>query len=218
MTIAADFTGISIETVTHRNTIRHNMISEMLPSMYIERLLLHPDSVSVGRRFSLICFSEFHRSSSFSLAFASCSIMLIRHFCKCHGLAGVRGQVDKPKVILMQTCLNCESPLEQNIGGRSRKFCCSECRQTWWNKHQYMVVRKAFYTYTCPACGIAFTAYGNSHRKYCSHSCYIAARFRGVAALWILMVFAGICFIMPHSRSVYRCWIRGYCPRKNTTA
>lgn len=107
----------------------------------------------------------------------------IRHFCKCHGLAGVRGQVDKPKVILMQTCLNCGSPLEQNTGGRSRKFCCSECRQTWWNKHQYMVVRKAFYTYTCPACGIAFTAYGNSHRKYCSHSCYIAARFRGVAAL-----------------------------------
>ena len=34
--------------------------------------------------------------------------------------------------------------------------------------------RKAVYTYTCPACGKKFTVYGNSHRKFCSHACYIA--------------------------------------------
>lgn len=34
--------------------------------------------------------------------------------------------------------------------------------------------RKAVYTYTCPACGKEFTVYGNSHRKFCSHACYIA--------------------------------------------
>jgi len=42
-----------------------------------------------------------------------------------------------------------------------------------------MVKRKAIYEYTCPTCGSAFTAYGNSHRKYCCHECYIADRFGG---------------------------------------
>ena len=42
-----------------------------------------------------------------------------------------------------------------------------------------MVKRKAIYEYTCPTCGSAFTAYGNRHRKYCCHECYIADRFGG---------------------------------------
>ena len=43
-----------------------------------------------------------------------------------------------------------------------------------------LVKRKAVYTFTCPACGKEFTVYGNSHRKFCSHACYIAYRFGGV--------------------------------------
>ena len=39
--------------------------------------------------------------------------------------------------------------------------------------------RKAMYEYTCPTCGSTFYAYGNRSRKYCSHECYIAARFGG---------------------------------------
>ena len=35
------------------------------------------------------------------------------------------------------------------------------------------------YTFICPECGKEFTAYGNAKRKYCSHVCYIAARFKG---------------------------------------
>ena len=31
----------------------------------------------------------------------------------------------------------------------------------------------------CARCGKPFTAYGNAGRKYCSHSCYIADRFKG---------------------------------------
>ena len=42
-----------------------------------------------------------------------------------------------------------------------------------------MVKRKAIYEYTCTTCGSAFTAYGNIHRKYCCHECYIADRFGG---------------------------------------
>ncbi|MCD2436127.1 hypothetical protein LQE88_09040 [Acidaminococcus sp. NSJ-142] len=43
-----------------------------------------------------------------------------------------------------------------------------------------LVKRKAVYTFTCPASGKEFTIYGNRRRKFCSHACYIAYRFRGV--------------------------------------
>ena len=49
----------------------------------------------------------------------------------------------------------------------------------WWNSHLDLVKRKAIYHFTCPTCGREFTAYGNAHRKYCSHSCYIEDRFGG---------------------------------------
>lgn len=47
------------------------------------------------------------------------------------------------------------------------------------NAHPEAVKQKAVYTFTCPECGKEFTAYGNAKRKYCSHDCYIAARFKG---------------------------------------
>lgn len=38
-------------------------------------------------------------------------------------------------------------------------------------------VRKAFYPMVCAECGEKFLSYGNRERKYCSHACYIKARF-----------------------------------------
>ena len=104
-------------------------------------------------------------------------------FCRNHGLDGIRGQVCTPAIPFTDICLNCGSELKQTPGARKKKFCNVQCRQTWWNAHQDKVVRKAFYSYTCAACGKVFTAYGNNHRKYCTHSCYITARFKGTALL-----------------------------------
>jgi hypothetical protein len=61
--------------------------------------------------------------------------------------------------------------------GRRKKFCSDECRVKWWNAHQNQVSRKAVYEFTCAYCGKSFTVYGNNHRKYCSHDCYIKDRF-----------------------------------------
>lgn len=44
-----------------------------------------------------------------------------------------------------------------------------ECKST---SHE-----NAIYTYVCAVCGKQFEAYGNNHRKYCSHKCYINDRF-----------------------------------------
>jgi len=37
--------------------------------------------------------------------------------------------------------------------------------------------RKAVYPVVCAHCARPFESYGNAGRKYCSHGCYIAARF-----------------------------------------
>ena len=64
-------------------------------------------------------------------------------------------------------------------GRKPKRFCSPECRQKWWNAHPERVGQKAVYEYVCPGCGQSFTAYGHSHRKYCSHECYVETRFKG---------------------------------------
>ena len=76
-------------------------------------------------------------------------------------------------------CPECGKPITQMSGRKPKRFCSPECRQKWWNAHQHQPGRKSIYEYVCPVCHTQFTVYGNSHRKYCSHECYIAARFKG---------------------------------------
>lgn len=78
-----------------------------------------------------------------------------------------------------QFCLCCGTPVEQNTGRKEKKFCSDKCRNKWWNSNLDKVNRKATYDYICPNCKKQFTVYGNSHRKYCSHECYILDRFGG---------------------------------------
>ena len=99
------------------------------------------------------------------------SINTVKSFCRRHSLAArTDGAV----------CEQCVKPIAQNPGRKRKRFCCDACRNKWWNAHLNLVKRKAVYTFTCPACGKEFTVYGNSHRKFCSHACYIAYRFGGV--------------------------------------
>lgn len=75
-------------------------------------------------------------------------------------------------------CKQCGKTLHPVPGKKKPKFCSKECRMRWWNSHPDEINRKAIYNFTCAGCGKAFTAYGNQSRKYCSHSCYINARFK----------------------------------------
>lgn len=77
-------------------------------------------------------------------------------------------------------CQVCGKKLKQIPHKRKKKFCSDRCRMDWWNGHPDRVNRKALYEYTCPCCGKRFTVYGNSHRTYCSHACYISSRYGGV--------------------------------------
>lgn len=98
------------------------------------------------------------------------SINTVKSFCRRHSLAAKK---------VASVCEQCGQSIEQNPGRKRKRFCCDACRNKWWNSHLELVKRKAVYTFTCPTCGEEFTVYGNRRRKFCSHACYIAYRFRG---------------------------------------
>ncbi len=80
------------------------------------------------------------------------------------------------------SCDNCGKSIMQIAKQKKKRFCCDKCRNKWWNGHLEQVKRKAVYDFKCPHCGKVFQVYGDKRRKYCSHSCYIADRFKGGAS------------------------------------
>ena len=76
-----------------------------------------------------------------------------------------------------QLCRNCGNHLEQIPRRKPKAFCSAHCRTEWWKQHRDQMNKKAFYHITCANCNERFVSYGNRHRKYCSHRCYIAHRF-----------------------------------------
>lgn len=68
-------------------------------------------------------------------------------------------------------CSYCGKRLPEHTIGRPRRFCSDICRKDYWNNQS-----KEYKTeHTCPTCGKTFNA--RKKRKYCSHHCYIKARF-----------------------------------------
>lgn len=98
------------------------------------------------------------------------SINTVKSFCRRHALT---------TEIKAFVCDQCKNPVEQNIGRKRKRFCCDACRNKWWNSHLELVKRKAIYSFTCQNCGKQFSVYGNNHRKFCCHDCYIEYRFGG---------------------------------------
>ena len=103
----------------------------------------------------------------------------VKAFCRKNNLGGVVAETNARIDLTCGVCLNCGKQLQQAPGRKKIKFCSAGCRQQWWNAHPEAVQQKAVYAFTCARCGKTFTAYGNAERKYCSHACYIAARFKG---------------------------------------
>lgn len=75
----------------------------------------------------------------------------VQSFCRRNGLAG-------------EIIIKIEKVEEQ-----SQKDFCRECGK---KLQQTDGIKKRIFEKE-------FTAYGNSHRKYCSHECYVKSRFKG---------------------------------------
>lgn len=104
----------------------------------------------------------------------------VKSYCRRNNLSATALDHTSDMPILAPSfCLECGTAITQVSGRKEKKFCSDECRHKWWNARPEKITRKALYTYTCAGCGKAFLAYGNNHRKYCCHACYIADRFKG---------------------------------------
>ena len=109
----------------------------------------------------------------------------VKSFCQRNGLRDVMVEANAPlndPETAGDFCKCCGMPITQTAHARKKLFCSTICRQRWWNEHLDQVERKAVYSFTCIACGKAFTAYGKKDRKYCCRDCYIADRFGGRGA------------------------------------
>ena len=73
-------------------------------------------------------------------------------------------------------CKYCQNQLTQQQGHKPKTFCDNFCRHAWWKDHRAQIKHTVLYHFTCAYCGNPFESY-YKNRKYCSHPCYIAARF-----------------------------------------
>lgn len=108
------------------------------------------------------------------------SVNTVKSFCCRNDINGDMAAV--LSVILTgetTACENCGREIQQIAKRKKKRFCCDKCRNEWWNSHLDQVKRKAVYDFRCPCCGKEFHIYGDKRRKYCSHECYIADRFKG---------------------------------------
>lgn len=100
----------------------------------------------------------------------------IKTFCRRNNISS--GSL-KTAEIMSGRCRECGAKLIQTERRKKKVFCSQFCREKWWHAHPDKINQKAVYSFQCAGCGKAFTAYGNNHRKYCSHKCYINVRFKG---------------------------------------
>lgn len=75
-------------------------------------------------------------------------------------------------------CKECGKELNQIGHMKVRQFCSCKCKQAWWNQHRNQAKRTIMEEHICPNCEKTFHAYARDNRKYCSHTCYINARFK----------------------------------------
>ena len=112
------------------------------------------------------------------------SVDAVKSYCKRHHLTGPPEAVQKNVQVIEEQhglCPHCKQPIRQKKRGRSKRFCCDDCRYAWWKAHPEISSKSetALYPYTCEYCGKKCTTYGNKNRKYCSLACYYKARYGG---------------------------------------
>ena len=99
------------------------------------------------------------------------SVNTVKSYCQRNSIK----PVGKVTVLEKNTCRQCGNTLEHTPGRKKKQFCSDTCRMRWWHDHREM--SKTARGAKCAACGREFIT--DRVQKYCSHACYIAARFGG---------------------------------------
>jgi len=99
------------------------------------------------------------------------SVNTVKSYCQRNGIK----PVGKATATGKDVCRQCGSVLEHTPGRKKKQFCSDVCRMSWWHTHRAMSSKAR--SIKCTGCGREFMT--NRIQKYCSHTCYINARFGG---------------------------------------
>jgi endogenous inhibitor of DNA gyrase (YacG/DUF329 family) len=101
----------------------------------------------------------------------------VKSYCRRAGLSESNASKDTGNKENKDQCPNCGKKLRSIAGAKPKKFCCDKCRRAWWNAHRDQMKHKNACHLSCAHCGAGFDGCTGAERKYCSHACYISARF-----------------------------------------
>ena len=105
---------------------------------------------------------------------------LSRNTVKSFCLRNIRATPHEEKACPVNNgvCVQCGKVFVLCPGHRQRRFCTDRCRMTWWNAHRDLLKSASIVEHTCACCGKHFMGYARQQRKFCSHACYIAHRYK----------------------------------------
>lgn len=99
------------------------------------------------------------------------SVNTVKSYCQRSGVK----PLEKKTAQSGEVCRQCGSVLKHTPGRKRKQFCSDACRLRWWHGHREHSQNAR--TVVCASCGKAFVT--DRMQKYCSHACYIQARFGG---------------------------------------
>ena len=100
----------------------------------------------------------------------------VKSFCQRNRVAPIAPNTRVELPALSETvCLYCGEKVTQQPHRKTKRFCSDVCRLRWWHAHRDM--EKNAVDRRCLSCGRVFRS--SREQKYCSHACYIKARFGG---------------------------------------
>ena len=94
----------------------------------------------------------------------------VKSFCQRNGLGKGCGELHD---VQEDVCRQCGEALKRDEHRKTRRFCSDACRLRWWHAHRDR--GKNAKRRVCPACQKEFST--DRGQTYCSHVCYIRARF-----------------------------------------
>jgi len=98
------------------------------------------------------------------------SVNTVQSVCRRAAVAEAEKCNPSPK------CENCYKPMKDSVQ-TARRFCCDECRYSWWAKNADKRPGKEA---SCAQCNKPFTYQGSRPRKFCSSKCYGKSKAHGV--------------------------------------
>ena len=120
------------------------------------------------------------------------SVSTVKSYCQRNGLTAVRPKpISEPALAQGLThalqgkadssaCEQCGMHITQASGRKLKRFCSTACRMKWWHTHKEQMNHRIVESKICAGCGVEIESYRSDTRKYCSRSCYINHRFKGV--------------------------------------